>query len=179
MISTLVREEDRGTSTSTSSGADNVEAGDMLALGLIVCCWTEWIIVCELTASDSLLDFCRFDAFAEFTSPYQQNFLKTWKGHTFPRESVGQWALVIWASTPPLLRRTARNMRYWLAGYLPCCLDIYYHHRHIMVLLALVMMVHIVWFNKILCRKSDCNNKYFKRQSAISIHWMGCKIQKL
>ena len=112
----------------------------MLALGLIVCCWTEWIIVCELTASDSLLDFCRFDAFAEFTSPYQQNFLKTWKGHTFPRESVGQWALVIWASTPPLLRRTARNMRYWLAGYLPCCLDIYYH-RHIMVLRALVMMV--------------------------------------
>ena len=32
---------------------------------------------------------------------------------------------------------------------------------------------------KILCRKSDGNNKYFKRQSAISIQWMGCKIQKL
>ena len=59
------------------------------------------------------------------------------RSHFSPGEC---WALVIWASTPPLLRRTARNMRYWLAGYLPCCLDIYYH-RHIMVLQALVMMV--------------------------------------
>ena len=66
-----------------------------------------------------------------------KTFWKHGKVTLFPGEC---WALVIWASTPPLLRRTARNMRYWLAGYLPCCLDIYYH-RHIMVLRALVMMV--------------------------------------
>ena len=78
------------------------------------------------------------------------------------------WALVISASTPPLLRRSARNMRYWLAGYLLCCLDIYYH-RHIVVLRAVVMMV--LSGSYYACRKSDSNKQYFKRQNAISIGW--------